>query len=152
MKLFEYEYNGENYVFETTNKARAELKDLQIVSDISDEAIYGVSKAALKMAAGKDLIICLDVQGAQTLKASYKASELVRRLVTIFVSPVTINELKDRLIMRGTDDEQTIQRRLQMAETELRTLSQFDYHLCSQDKAHDWLCLQSIYFAEKMRI
>ena len=37
MKLFEYEYNGENYVFETTNKARAELKDLQMkgVKDFS---------------------------------------------------------------------------------------------------------------------
>ena len=37
MKLFEYEYNGENYVFETTNTARAELKDLQMngVKDFS---------------------------------------------------------------------------------------------------------------------
>ncbi len=147
------EVDGIDYYFERRDNFLKRLEQHEFLehAQVYDH-FYGVSKAALEKAAGKDLIICLDVQGAQTLKASYKASELVRRLVTIFVSPATINELKDRLTMRGTDDERTIQRRLQMAETELRTLSQFDYHLCSQDKAHDWLCLQSIYFAEKMRI
>ena len=91
-------------------------------------------------------------EGAQTLKAKFSVSTMGRRLVTIFVSPASLDELKDRLIKRGTDDEPTIQKRLQTAETELHTLPQFDYHLCSQDRAHDWLCLQHIYYSEKMRI
>ena len=102
--------------------------------------------------ADKDLIMCTDVQGAQTLKAKFSISTMGRRLVTIFVSPVSLDELRNRLIMRGTDDEQTIQKRLQTAEKELHTLPQFDYHLCSQDREHDWLCLQHIYYSEKMRI
>ena len=96
--------------------------------------------------------MCTDVQGAQTLKAKLSVSTVGRRLVTIFVSPANLDDLKNRLIMRGTDDVQTIQKRLQMAEKELHTLHQFDYHLCSQDRAHDWLCLQHIYCSEKMRI
>ena len=115
---------------------------------------YGVSKQAIfgEKNADKDLIMCTDVQGAQTLKAKLSVSTMGCRLVTIFVSPASLDELRNRLIKRGTDDEQTIQKRLQMAEKELRTLHQFDYHLCSQDREHDWLCLQHIYYSEKMRI
>lgn len=115
---------------------------------------YGVSKQAIfaKEYTDKDLIMCTDVQGAQTLKAKLSVSTMGRRLVTIFVSPASLDELRNRLIRRGTDDEQTIQKRLQTAEKELRTLHQFDYHLCSQDREHDWLCLQHIYYSEKMRI
>ena len=147
------EANGIDYHFETKENFLRRVDNGEFLEHASVyNYFYGVSKAALSKCAGQDLIICLDVHGAQTLKASFDMSEMVHRLITIFVCPATLEDLKHRLIMRGTDDELTIQKRLQTAEMELHTLSQFDYHLCSQDKEHDWLCLQHIYFAEKMRI
>lgn len=144
-----------DYYFETNERfiMRSENGDFLEYAQVYDH-YYGVSKQAIfdEMYADKDLIMCTDVQGAQTLKAKFRVSTVGRRLVTIFVSPASLGELKNRLIKRGTDDEQTIQKRLQMAEKELHTLPQFDYHLCSQGREHDWLCLQHIYYSEKMRI
>ncbi len=149
------EIDGVDYHFETPEnfEKRLENEEFFEYAKVYDR-YYGVSKKAIldEGLAGRDLVICLDVQGAQTLKAKFCVSTNARKLITIFVCPASLDELKHRLITRGTDDAETIQKRLQMAEKELRTLSQFDYHLCSQDKEHDWLCLQHIYFAEKIHI
>ena len=112
---------------------------------------YGVSKGALRDCGQKDLILSLDVQGAQTLKENFYAAFPDHRLATVFIDPESLETLKQRLVTRGTDDAPTIRTRLQTAETELRLASRFDYRLQSRDRAHDWRCLQYIYFAEKMR-
>lgn len=149
------EVDGKDYFFETKENflKRIEQDEFLEYANVYNN-YYGISKEAVinSAYADKDLIICLDVQGAQSLKAKIKSYQMARRLVTIFVSTASLKELEHRLIMRGTDDVSTIQKRLQMAEKELRTLQHFDYHLCSQDRDHDWQCLQHIYFAEKMRI
>ena len=112
---------------------------------------YGVSKEALAEHGDKDLILSLDVQGAQTFQSNFRTAVSDRRLVTVFIEPDSVETLKERLFMRGTDDAPTIRTRLQTAETELRLASRFDYRLQSRDRAHDWRCLQHIYYAEKMR-
>lgn len=149
------EINGIDYHFDTDENFRKRILggDFLEYAEVYGH-FYGTAKASLldKTYQEKDLIICLDVQGTQTLKAKWDASTMGRRLVTVFVCPASLDELKARLIKRGTDSEQTIQKRLLMAEKELHSLHRFDYHLCSQDKTHDWLCLQHIFFAEKMRI
>ena len=112
---------------------------------------YGVSKEALAEHGDKDLILCLDVQGAQTFQSNFRTAVSNRRLATVFIEPDSVETLKERLFTRGTDDAPTIRTRLQTAETELRLASRFDYRLQSRDRAHDWRCLQHIYYAEKMR-
>ena len=115
---------------------------------------YGLSKKEIinQSYTCKDLIVCLDVQGIRSLQGCISQLNISYRLVCVFVSPPSIEDLRQRLIMRGTDDEQTIQKRLQTAERELETLSQFDYYLRSQDRESDWHAMQSIYLTEKMRI
>lgn len=112
---------------------------------------YGVSKKALEEHGDKDLILTLDVHGAQTFQSNARTILANRRLVTVFIEPDSVETLKERLLKRGTDDAPTIRKRLQTAETELRPASRFDYRLQSRDRAHDWRCLQHIYYAEKMR-
>ena len=147
------ETNGVDYYFEDKEHFLQKISSEGFFEyALVYENYYGVSRnAILGVNSRNDLIICLDVQGAKTLQAKW-CSTVGRRLITVFVSPETLQELHHRLKMRDTDDEQTIQKRLRTAEKELETLSQFDYHLCSRDKEHDWQCLQHIYFAEKMRV
>ncbi|MGX8716710.1 MAG: guanylate kinase [bacterium] len=149
------ETDGIDYHFETDENFRERIKrgDFLEYAEVYGH-FYGTAKTNLldKSYAEKDLIICLDVQGAQTLKAKWEDSTMGRRLVTVFVSPASLDELRLRLVKRGTDNAQTIQKRLLTAEMELRSLHRFDYHLCSQDRTHDWICLTHIFFAEKMRI
>lgn len=147
------ESNGIDYFFETKESFLQKASNEEFFEyALVYGNYYGISRdAILGVDPKNDLIICLDVQGAKTLQAKW-CSTVGRRLMTVFVSPETLQELHHRLKKRDTDDEQTIQKRLRTAEKELETLSQFDYHLCSRDKEHDWQCLQHIYFAEKMRI
>lgn len=148
------ESNGIDYYFESEDAFLKKISQGEFLEyALVYGNYYGVSRdAILGVNSENDLIICLDVQGAKTLQAKWCVSTVGRRLISVFVSPETLQELHHRLKTRDTDDEQTIQKRLRTAEKELEILSQFDYHLCSRDKEHDWQCLQHIYFAEKMRI
>ena len=84
---------------------------------------YGTSKDAVEraFAAGKSLLLDIDVQGAASLRKSYpKESYLV------FVEPPSLQELEFRLRARGTDSDETIQRRLKNARDEMEHKGEFD--------------------------
>ncbi len=84
---------------------------------------YGVPKAQVKeaLAAGKDVVMRVDVQGAATIK------RLVPAAVLIFLAPPSIEELEARLRSRGLDDAEVIRGRLDAASRELAEQSRFDY-------------------------
>jgi guanylate kinase len=84
---------------------------------------YGTSKDVIEetFAQGKSVLLDIDVQGAASLRKSYpEASYLV------FVSPPSIEILEQRLRGRGTDSEETIQKRLKNARDELSRSPEFD--------------------------
>ena len=76
---------------------------------------YGTSSMFLEdeMAAGRDVLLDLDVQGARQLSAKYPAA------VTIFIMPPSLETLRKRLVFRGTDSESEIERRLANAQGEM---------------------------------
>jgi guanylate kinase len=84
---------------------------------------YGVPKAQVSeaLAAGKDVIMRVDVQGAATIK------RLVPAALLIFLAPPSLEELEARLRSRGLDDPDVIQRRLDAAARELAEQTRFDY-------------------------
>jgi len=93
---------------------------------------YGVPKAQVReaLAAGKDVIVRVDVQGAATIK------RLVPAAVLIFLAAPSREELEARLRSRGLDDPQVIQRRLAAAAREVAEQSRFDYVVVNE---HDRL-------------
>ena len=93
---------------------------------------YGVPKAQVSeaLAAGKDVIMRVDVQGAATIK------RLVPAAILIFLAPPSLEELEARLRSRGLDDPEVIQRRLDAAARELAEQSLFDYVVVNE---HDEL-------------
>ena len=84
---------------------------------------YGTPKKFVDKAMndGKDVILDIEVQGA--LQVSAKRPETVR----IFIAPPSWEELERRLVSRGTDSEEKIQKRLLRAKAELRTADVYDY-------------------------
>ena len=76
---------------------------------------YGTSAAFLDqaLAEGRDVLLDIDVQGAEQLLDKYPQS------VTIFIEPPSMTILAQRLAARGTDSPQTVARRLQNAEAEM---------------------------------
>ena len=90
---------------------------------------YGTPKAAVleKLSAGIDVLLEIDVKGARQIKAAYP------ECVTIFVLPPSKEELMRRLKGRGTESEEQIAARLNLAEREIGESDEFDYKIVNDD-------------------
>ncbi len=94
---------------------------------------------------GEDVLIELDVQGAQSLRdINYKA-------VFIFMMPPSLEELKTRLNKRGTESASKIQDRLEISKKEMRRSPLYDYILTNIDTEETTNNLISIITAEHSR-
>ena len=84
---------------------------------------YGTPQGPVeeKLAAGYDVIMDIDVQGARQVKK--KISEAV----LVFISPPSMEELEARLRGRSTESEATILQRLQAAASEMSCMDEYDY-------------------------
>ena len=91
--------------------------------------LYGTSWAALEepTAAGWDLIVEIEVKGARQLR------DRRRDACFVFLLPPTMEVLRERLRGRGTDSEETISKRLAIAEQELEAVAFFDYAVVNRE-------------------
>lgn len=113
---------------------------------------YGTPIAFVRenLAAGRDLLLDLDVQGAAQIRAC--ADPAVRRgLATVFLTPPTFPELERRLRHRATDSEESIQRRLRNASEEMSHWREYDYAILSGTAEEDERAFRCIVEAERRR-
>jgi guanylate kinase len=113
---------------------------------------YGTLKSEIhdKLAAGNDLILNIDVQGAATFRDAGREDPLLHgKVVTVFIMPPTIHELESRLRHRSTDHEDEIQRRLRVAQSEMRQRELYDHCILSGTRFEDFEALRRIYSQEK---
>lgn len=102
---------------------------------------------------GTDVLVALDVQGAATMRALAAKDPFLREaLVTVFITPPSIDELEARLRGRAQDTVEAIARRVQTARSEIRVWSSFDYLVISATMENDLRRVRTIYLAEKMRV
>lgn len=99
---------------------------------------YGTLKSTVdtSLAAGKWVILEIDVEGAAKVVAVHPSA------ITIFVGLKNLDEIEQRLRDRGTEDDDTIRRRLIVAQTELRRSSDYQYFVIndSVDRAATEIC------------
>ena len=116
---------------------------------------YGLLRAELldKLRSGRDVLLNVDVQGAATIRQQAQADpELRRALVSVFLTPASIQVLAERLKKRNADAPEEIQRRLGVARQELAQWTQFDYLLISTTIPEDLRRMLAIVETEKMRV
>lgn len=91
---------------------------------------YGTLRSEVDklMESGYFPLLDIEVKGALNVKQIYGA-----RSVSIFIQPPSIEELKKRLINRGTEDDASLQTRLERAEHELTFANRFDYVVVNDD-------------------
>ena len=114
--------------------------------------IYGTLKSEVqdKLAAGTDLLLNIDVQGAAQMRQTALTDELLKgHVVTVFIMPRTLEELEQRLRGRATDAEDEIQRRMQVATAEMQQHELYDHTILSGSRDEDFEALQKIYIDEK---
>lgn len=113
---------------------------------------YGTLKSEIhdKLAAGADLLLNIDVQGAATFREAGREDPLLRgKVVTVFIMPPNLEELESRLRHRSTDDEDEIQRRLRVARDEMKQRELYDHCILSGTRFEDFEALRRIYREEK---
>ena len=108
---------------------------------------YGTHQGILEdaKAAGKDLVLDIDVQGARQLKSK------IPEAVTIFILAPSKQILEHRLRARGEDRDEVIERRLREAAEEIRNYDAYDYVLINSDLDESVSVLSGIVRAERAR-
>jgi guanylate kinase len=122
-KMREYEVDGVHYYFVD----RAEFERMIASGQLLEWAefagnLYGTPRGpvAAHLREGQPVLLKIDLQGARQVRDAMPDAQFV------FLAPPSVGELKRRLIGRGTDDEETIRRRLEHADEELAAESEFD--------------------------
>jgi guanylate kinase len=84
---------------------------------------YGTLRSELetRVRAGTPVVLEIEVQGARQVRAAMPEA------VQVFIAPPSLEALRTRLIGRGTDDAEEVERRLQVAEEELAAQPEFGY-------------------------
>ena len=133
------EEHGREYFFHTKQEFdELILQDALIEYAQYVENYYGTPKAYLEkqLNAGKDVILEIEIQGALKVKKKLPDTLL------LFVTPPTAEELKRRLVNRGTETMDVIESRLRRASEEAEDMSEYDYILINDqieecvDKMH----------------
>ena len=142
------EQNGKEYFFVTKEQFEAMIKADEFLEYANVFGYYyGTAKRFLRdaEARGNDLLLDIDVQGAQQVKKS------IPEAASIFILPPDREKLEWRLRNRGLDSEEVIRRRLDTARREIENYSKYDYILVNErlERATDEL--KAIVLAERIR-
>jgi guanylate kinase len=145
----EGEADGKDYLFIT----KLEFEDLIEVdafieyAQIHDNYYGSLKKTFLELfQKDQDVLLNIDVQGTTSLKnleSSYPF--LKNRVISVFVMPKSLNELRDRLKTRNLDTTEEIEKRLTTAANEIKSNGIFDYTIESSTKDEDYKRLVEIY-------
>jgi len=142
------EINGVHYHFFTAAEFRRKigagdfLEWAQVHGDHEDR-LYGTLKSSVldPLAAGRQLVMSIDVQGVESLRRIARTDERLRRLMTTIFIVVDYERLVARMRERAKDDEPEIARRLATAEAEMREAPKFDFQIESRTRDEDFAAL-----------
>lgn len=143
------EVDGLNYIFidEESFKEMIE-KDKFLEHAFVHNNYYGTPRDFVmeQIEKGEIVLLEIDVQGAMQIKKNYKEA------VFIFLLPPTMDELKNRIIKRGTESEEDINRRFENAFKELDFVGEYDYFVVNEKVDEAVSNIESIIVAEKLRV
>ncbi len=134
------EKGGVDYHFVTQDHFKAQIAANRFAEwALVHGNYYGTSKDVIESAfgAGKSILLDIDVQGAASLKKAYP-----QECVSFFISPPSLVVLEQRLRSRGTDSEESIQKRLNNSREEMARAADFDHTIVNDelDRAYSELC------------
>lgn len=101
----------------------------------------------------RHMLLNMDVQGLMKLRrlAKERAPQVDGRVISVFLMPPDIETLQHRLLMRASDSQSEIDRRLQSAVREMDSAVHYDYLLPSTSIEETLNCMLHIYWAELLR-
>jgi guanylate kinase len=154
----EGERDGVDYFFMTRETFEAKILNHDFLEHAE---VYGnyygteISFVTRALTEGKSVLLDVDVQGAEKIRAALQRPGIDPRLrlafCDVFVLPPSLQTLKERLVQRGKDSGEVIERRLAQAEAEMRQASEYQFQFQNEDLNEAVLTFQSIYRAAAHR-
>ncbi len=127
----ENEIDGKDYYFLSEEKFKKLIENGGL---IEYEQIFGNYYGTLRsevegsLARGETVVFDIDVKGALSIKKLYPENSFL-----IFIAPPSLDKLKERLIQRGTETAEQLQKRFERIEMEMKMQDKFDYILVNDD-------------------
>jgi guanylate kinase len=145
------EVNGADYFFVSTGEFAEMIEQGELLEYAVVYGDYkGIPKQQVREAldSGKDVVMRIDVQGAQTIR------RLVPDAVLIYISAESEEALVRRLQQRKTEPEDQLKMRIATARQELKRLEMFDYVVINEEDKLDETChkIACIISAERCRV
>ena len=103
------------------------MEELEKITTELEKGNLSLDESVEKFEEGMNIILEIETQGALQVKKKMPEA------VLIFIAPPSIEELEHRLRGRHTEDEETIQKRLNLVKTELERSKQYDYVVVNDD-------------------
>ena len=126
------EQNGVEYFFLTPEEFRQRIANNEFLEyeEVYADRFYGTLKAQVEKQAeaGQNVVFDVDVKGGCNIKEYYGD-----QAISIFIQPPSIEELRRRLTLRGTDTPEVIEDRLDKAAYELTFAERFDRIVVNDD-------------------
>lgn len=142
------EKEGEKYNFISRKHFEEMIKnDLLLEHNVFVDNYYGTPRIPVEKAVseGRDIIIEVDVNGAAQIRKKLPEA------VTVFIMPPSFEELKRRLVGRGTESEELIEKRLRSALDEIKRAGEYDYIIVNDDAAAASQSLMSVIKACRLK-
>ena len=143
------EEDGVHYYFTTHAEFEALIEKDHFLewAEVFDN-YYGTSLPMIEksLEQGVDVFLDIDWQGARQIR------QKVPNVKTIFILPPSREELKNRLVGRGQDSEETIAKRMAEAESEMSHYNEFDYVIVNEDFQQALAELKAILTAERLKL
>ncbi|WP_400163272.1 guanylate kinase [Brevibacillus sp. TJ4] len=118
------EVEGVNYFFKTKEEFRRMIEQEELLEWAEYVGnYYGTPRPFVEsmLDAGRDVILEIEVQGALQVKKKFPQGTF------LFLAPPDLEELENRIVGRGTETEDVIRRRMEVARSEIELMDHYDY-------------------------
>ena len=125
------EVNGVNYYFKTKKEFEKAILEGELLEyAMYNGNYYGTPKSEVekRISNGINVILVIEVVGAMNVKKM-----MGDKCSLIFIMPPSMEELKNRLLNRGTDSLESIEGRLDIAKKEIKESHRYDYKVVNDD-------------------
>jgi guanylate kinase len=127
------EKDGQDYFFLSKNDFEQRIREGEM---LEHAVIYGNSYgtprgfASDQVARGKTVVMTIDVQGAKQIMESWGKE---RPLLSIFILPPSVKALRERLTGRNTETPEEIEKRIEIAQDEIKAAKLYDHTVINQN-------------------
>ena len=143
------EIDGENYFFLSEEKFQSMVENNEFLEHAFVHTnYYGTPKKFVmeEIEKGEIVLLEIDVQGALQIKKNYKEA------VFIFLLPPTMDELRERIVKRGTETEEDINTRFSNAFKELDFVGEYDFFVVNDKVENAVDDIEAIIHSERLRV